>query len=99
MLLLGHAKISNRPVVPENPIRAGFARSGRIRASSDAMLAILHLLGTFVGDEVLDARCRHRRVNYQHSGRDHRKRYRREVLLRAASRRWLSAEPYVKDDK
>jgi hypothetical protein len=28
----------------------GFARLGRISASSDAMIAILHLLGTFVAD-------------------------------------------------
>jgi hypothetical protein len=31
------------PVVPENSIRPGFARSGRISASSDAMPARTHL--------------------------------------------------------
>jgi hypothetical protein len=39
---------SDLPVVPENSIQGGFARSRRIIASSGVMLAILHLLGTFV---------------------------------------------------
>jgi hypothetical protein len=37
-------------VIPENSIRPGFARRGRIRASSDAMFAIIYLLGTFIAD-------------------------------------------------
>jgi hypothetical protein len=39
---------ARRPVVPENSTRGDFAQWGRISASSTAMLAILHLLGTFV---------------------------------------------------
>jgi hypothetical protein len=37
-------------VVPENSVRTGFARRGRISASSDAMLAIVQLICTFIAD-------------------------------------------------
>ena len=37
-------------VVPENPIRADSPDEGEFRASSDTMLAVLHLIGMFVVD-------------------------------------------------
>jgi hypothetical protein len=43
-------RAAEEPVVPENPIRLGFAHWGRISASSCAMLAFLQLLGMFVAD-------------------------------------------------
>src|SRR5262249_16708046 len=67
----------------------------RLCPNPSGSVVVFSGVGFDEGDEVLDARCRHRRVDYEHGGCHHCKRYWREVLLRVV--RYLSVGVRVHD--
>src|SRR5262245_9400237 len=67
----------------------------RLCPNPSGSVVVFSGVGFDEGDEVLDARCRHRRVDYESGGCHHCKRYWREVLLRVV--RYFSVGVRVHD--
>src|SRR5262249_52518769 len=67
----------------------------RLCPNPSGSVVVFSRVGFDEGDEVLDARCRHRRVDYESGGCHHCKRYWREVLLRVV--RYFSVGVRVHD--
>src|SRR5262245_28032641 len=72
-----------------------FAHEMRLCPNPSGSVVVFSGVGFDEGDEVLDARCRHRRVDYESGGCHHCKRYWREVLLRVV--RYFSVGVRVHD--